>query len=79
MPPETIESFIDHGKVELTLNKGIDEAKAQIKELKELGIDLDKITRKLLVDGVKSFSDSFKSLHNTLDEKVKKIKEEVGV
>ena len=54
-------------------------AKAQIKELKELGIDLDKITRKLLVDGVKSFSDSFKSLHNTLDEKVKKIKEEVGV
>ena len=79
MPPETIHAFIDHGKVELTLNKGIDEAKAQLKKLKELGIDLNKITDKLLVDGVKSFSDSFESLIGSLREKVKKIKHEVSV
>ena len=79
MPPDTIDAFIDHGKVELTLNKGIDEAKVQLKKLKELGIDINKITDKLLVDGVKSFSDSFESLLGSLNEKVKKIKEEVGV
>jgi transaldolase len=79
MPPETLNSFMDHGKVELTLNKGINEAISQLKELKKLGIDINKITDKLLVDGVKSFSDSFESLLGSLKEKVKKIKEEVGV
>lgn len=79
MPPDTIQSFIDHGNVDLTLNKGIDEAKAQLKKLKELGIDINKITDKLLVDGVKSFSDSFESLLGSLKEKVKKIKAEVTV
>jgi transaldolase len=79
MPPETIDAFIDHGKVELTLNKGIVEAKAQLDNLRELGIDIKKITDKLLVDGVKSFSDSFESLLGSLKEKVKKIKQEVGV
>ena len=77
MPPDTIDAFIDHGKIELTLNKGIDEANSQVKKLKELGIDLNKITDKLLADGVKSFSDSFESLLGSLKEKVKKIKEEV--
>jgi transaldolase len=77
MPPDTIDAFIDHGKIELTLNKGIDEANSQVKKLKGLGIDLNKITDKLLVDGVKSFSDSFESLLGSLKEKVKKIKEEV--
>jgi transaldolase len=79
MPPETIQAFIDHGKVGLTLNKGIDEAKAQLKELKKHGIDINKITDKLLVDGVKSFSDSFESLLSSLKEKVKKIKAEATV
>jgi transaldolase len=79
MPPDTIQAFIDHGNVEMTLNKGIDEAKAQLKKLNELGIDINKITDKLLVDGVKSFSDSFESLLGSLKEKVKKIKAEVTV
>lgn len=79
MPPNTIDAFIDHGKVEMTLNKGIDEAMLQLKELKKLGIDINKITNKLLVDGVKSFSDSFESLRGSLEDKVKKIKAEVTV
>lgn len=79
MPPETLNAFVDHGNVEVTLNKGIDEARTQLKKLKELGIDINKITDKLLVDGVKSFSDSFDSLLGSLKEKVKKIKAEVAV
>ena len=79
MPPDTIKAFIDHGQVALTLNQGINEAKDQLNKLKELGISLDKVTDKLLVDGVKSFSESFKSLLNSLQSKVKKIKEEVSL
>ena len=78
MPPDTIDAFIDHGKVALTLDKGIDEAKAQVKKLNDLGIDINKVTDKLLVDGVKSFSDSFESLLGSLKDKVKKIKHEVN-
>jgi len=79
MPPDTIKAFIDHGKVKSTLNEGIDEAKTQLKKLKDLGVDINKITDKLLVDGVKSFSDSFESLINNLKDKVKKVNEEVSI
>lgn len=78
MPPDTIDAFVDHGKVALTLNKGIDEAKVRLQKLKDLGIDINKVTDKLLVDGVKSFSDSFESLLGSLKDKVKKIKQEVN-
>ena len=70
MPPETIKAFIDKGKVAITINKGIDEAKNQLKSLKQLGIDLNLITDKLLVDGLKSFSDSFDSLMRSLTLKL---------
>ena len=79
MPPETIKAFIDHGKVDLTLNKGIDEANAQLRKLRDLGIDINKVTDKLLADGVKLFSDSFESLLGSLKDKVEKIKNEVGL
>ncbi len=74
MPPETIKAFIDKGKVAITINKGVDEAKNQLKNLKELGIDLGLITDKLLVDGLKSFSDSFDSLMKSLEAKLDKFK-----
>ncbi len=79
MTIDSINAFIDHGKVELTLNKGIGEAKSQLKKLKELGIDLNKITDTLLNDGVKAFSHSFESLLESLKQKVKKFKAEVSV
>jgi transaldolase len=79
MPPETIKAFIDHGKVDLTLNKEIDEANAQLRKLRDLGIDINEVTDKLLADGVKLFSDSFESLLGSLKDKVEKIKNEVGL
>jgi transaldolase/transaldolase/glucose-6-phosphate isomerase len=75
MPPATIDNFIDHGKVEETLTKNVDVAEEQIKKLSELGINLEEITAKLQVDGVKAFSDSFKSLLLSIEEKMLKFKE----
>lgn len=72
MPPETIKAFIEKGKIAITINKGIDEAKNQLEKLRELGIDLNLITDKLLVDGLKSFSDSFDSLMKSLKNKLNK-------
>jgi transaldolase len=62
MPRETIEAFQDHGRVELTLEKGVDEAHALFDRLREVGVDYDDVTDTLEREGVEKFADSFASL-----------------
>lgn len=76
IPPATLDAFLDHGKIKITLPENIGEAKIQLKSLADLGIDLESVTDKLQIDGVKSFYDSFDSLLKSLTEKVEKIKSE---
>jgi len=65
VPPATYEAFKDHGRVIMTLEQDIDEAK---RVLEEFGEDkLAAITAKLTVDGVKSFDESFVQLMATID------------
>lgn len=66
VPPATLESFIDHGTIELTLTLDIEEARRQINALPDLGVDLDAITAKLQVDGVRSFAQAFESLMDSV-------------
>lgn len=76
IPPATLEAFLDHGKVENTLNKALSEAYEQINELSKEGIDLNSITDKLQEDGVKAFAGSFDSLMKSISEKVELLKKE---
>lgn len=69
MPPETIEAFLDHGKVELTLERDLDQARAQLAQLEMLGIDLKDVTRQLLDEGVEKFIQPFDSVMKTIAEK----------
>jgi transaldolase len=62
MPKETIEAFQDHGKVALTLEQGLDEAKQVFEDLKRLGVDYADVTDTLEREGVQKFSDSFAQL-----------------
>jgi transaldolase len=62
MPKETIEAFQDHGRVALTLEAGLDEAKRLLDELREVGVDYDDVTDTLEREGVQKFSDSFAGL-----------------
>jgi transaldolase/glucose-6-phosphate isomerase len=62
VPPATIDAFLDHGTVALTLEAGLDEARDQVTRLAELGIDLDAITEQLQDEGVISFANAFDSL-----------------
>jgi transaldolase/glucose-6-phosphate isomerase len=67
VPPATYDAFKDHGKVELTIEEGVDEARRTLALFEEKGFSLDGITEKLTVDGVKSFNDSFAQLVNTIE------------
>ena len=62
MPTKTLEAFKDHGEVQLTLTTEVEEARQVLVSEDRLGLDLKRVTAKLVVDGVQSFSDSFDQL-----------------
>ena len=62
MPEETISAFQDHGRVELTLGQGIDDAKRVFERVAEAGVDYDDVVATLEREGVEKFADSFSEL-----------------
>lgn len=62
VPPATLTAFQDHGKVQASLEENLEEARAVLEKLEELGIDLREQTERLQEEGVASFSDSFQKL-----------------
>jgi len=71
LPPATLEAYLDHGKPEQTVKKDLDKAIEDLSTLKQLGIDLDRITQDLQKQGVQKFIDSFDQLTSTLIQKHK--------
>ncbi len=69
MPPETFDAFKDHGKVNLTLTQGADEARKVMDRLAAVGIDFKDVTDVLLDEGIDKFSQSFDELMNGIKTK----------
>jgi transaldolase len=69
MPLTTIESFHDHGRVRLSIEDHLSEAKAQLAALAGVGIHYDQVTRQLQEEGVQKFTDSFHALFQCIDNK----------
>jgi transaldolase len=69
MPLDTIKAFIDHGKVERTLDKDLDGARQAIREVEAQGISLERVTDELIAEGVASFAKSFDELISTIESK----------
>jgi transaldolase len=62
MPEETIRAFQDHGRVALTLEERVDEARRVFERLAEAGVDYDDVVETLEREGVEKFADSFAEL-----------------
>jgi transaldolase/glucose-6-phosphate isomerase len=73
LPPKTINAFRDHGKVALTLEKKVNDAKKSFDQLSKLGINLNTYTEKLQENGVEAFKESIKKLLLTLGKKRQEI------
>jgi transaldolase len=71
MPPETLASFRDHGRVAATLRQGLSEAERVLSDLASVGISLDQVTDELLVDGVKKFSEPYTALLHAVENSCK--------
>ncbi|HEU4596685.1 MAG TPA: bifunctional transaldolase/phosoglucose isomerase [Pyrinomonadaceae bacterium] len=69
VPPATYTAIRDHGKVAPTLEEGLDECRALVSQLGELGIDLKAVTEKLQKDGLDAFVNSFDTLVESIEAK----------
>jgi transaldolase len=69
IPPSTLQAYLDHGSVSLTLNEDLDKAEAQLERLAGFGVDFDGITAKLQDDGVEAFAKSFEALLSSIADK----------
>jgi transaldolase len=69
MPLETIEAFLDHGRVERTLDRDPDEARRVIADVERMGIPMVSVTRELLDEGVAAFGKSFDELIAAIEKK----------
>jgi transaldolase len=73
MPKETTGAFQEHGEVALTLEQGVDEARALFRKLAEIGVEYDDVTETLEREGVEKFADSFRELMEGIEEKRKQL------
>jgi transaldolase len=69
MPEETIRAFQDHGRVELTLERDVEQAQELLDQLAAAGIDYDDVTATLEEEGVQKFADSFRELLDGIHSK----------
>lgn len=68
LPLETIDAFRDHGKVEETLTKDIENTNNIMDYLKKKGIDIDIITQKLEDEGIEKFNQAFNKLLKSIEQ-----------
>jgi transaldolase/glucose-6-phosphate isomerase len=69
VPPQTLQAFRDHGKVQLTIEKNLEKVRQQFADLEELGISMQKVTQELEEEGVKAFAEAYDSLDVTVKQR----------
>jgi transaldolase len=69
MPPKTVEAFLDHGRVERTVDQDVAGAHRTFEAFAELGIEYQEVVDKLEREGVEKFAASFRELIDQVDLK----------
>ena len=77
MPQATVDAFLDHGEVAVTLDNQVDQAQRDIEAIESTGVSMQDVTDHLLADGVRLFSDSFDGLLANIQEKSARLQEPV--
>jgi transaldolase/glucose-6-phosphate isomerase len=75
MPQQTMMAFKEHGEVRLSLLENVEGARQVLRDLDAIGIDMDKVTYDLQVDGVKLFADSITKLLEEIANKKQQLRQ----
>ncbi len=62
IPPATFDAFRDHGKLRASLTENVEDAVKVMEQQAKLGLDLDGVTKTLVIEGCASFCDAFDQL-----------------
>jgi transaldolase len=75
LPPNTIEACADHCSAASRIETGVEEAYQLMENLKDpdINIDLDRVMKELLDEGIDKFIKPYESLLTSLEEKVKQL------
>jgi transaldolase/glucose-6-phosphate isomerase len=74
MPEQTMRAFKEHGEVRQSLTENVAGSEKLMRDLAAIGIDMDKVTYDLQVDGVKLFGDSIDKLLEGIASKKEQLK-----
>ncbi len=69
MPTETITAFLDHGRIEPTIERDVHAAHEALREIEALGVSMERVTDELIEEGVASFAKSFDELIESIESK----------
>jgi transaldolase len=67
MPPQTLTAFNDHGRLERTIDRDLDQARALFARLPALGVPVNDLIDQLESEGVAVFAKSYDELLATLE------------
>lgn len=73
MPLETIEVFLDHGRIARTLDRDFGGAREALARVEAAGVSMERVTAELIDEGVASFAKSFDELIETIESKRKEL------
>ncbi len=69
VPIETLDAYRDHGKPAATVEEAVQDARAVLEGLNQVGIDIDQVTQQLEDEGVEKFNKALDQLMSSLKEK----------
>lgn len=69
LPKKTSAAFAKRGKAAATLEQGLEEAMGVMRDLATAGIDLSRVTQRLLDEGIEKFVESFDDILQTIAAK----------
>jgi transaldolase len=70
MPEGTLRAFADHGRIDRTMDAGLDHAEHVLAQAERAGLDLRRITTELEREGVQSFCASYDELLDCIEHKL---------
>ena len=70
LPRETLDAFRDHGDASPQLETGLERSRVVLRELGEIGISLEAVSRELEAEGVRKFVEPFDHLHAELERRL---------
>jgi transaldolase len=74
LPRKTLDAYADHGNPAPRLTEGLDDARALMSQLDEVGVNMQRVTDELIDEGVKSFADAFDKLLESINTKAGSVK-----